>query len=208
MAAGAEEKWTIDKLDGTNWTTWKFQMKHLLLAKELWGVVDGTEILAEDAGANARAEFRKRSQKAFSVIVLAINASQLYLVTSSETPSDAWTALRNHYERDTLANKLLLKKQYFRAEMKDGTSVERHLKHMKELTDRLAAINAPIAEEDQVVTLLGSLPKSYSTFVTAVEARENVTLAYLQQALPHEEQKMVGKVDIPSRDAALVGDSG
>ena len=28
---------------------------------------------------------------------------------------------------------------------------------MKELTDRLADINAPIAEEDQVVTLLGSL---------------------------------------------------
>ena len=102
-----------------------------------------------------------RMQKAFSVIVLAINSSQLYLVTSSETPSAAWTALRNHYERDTLANKLLLKKQYFRAEMKDGTSVERHLKQMKELTARLAAIGAPIAEED-VVTLLGSLPKSYS----------------------------------------------
>ena len=208
MAAGADEKWAIDKLDGANWTTWKFQMKHLLLAKELWRIVDGTEVLAEDAGADARAAFGRRSQKAFSVIVLAINSSQLYLVTSSETPSAAWTALRNHYERDTLANKLLLKKQYFRAEMKDGTSVERHLKQMKELTDRLAAIGAPIAEEDQVVTLLGSLPKSYSTFVTAVEARENVTLDYLQQALPHEEQKMEVKVDVPRRDAALVGGAG
>ena len=42
---------------------------------------------------------------------------------------------------------------------------------MKELTDRLAAIGAPILEEDQVVTLLGSLPRSYSTLVTALEAR-------------------------------------
>ncbi len=40
--------------------------------------------------------------------------------------------------------------------MKEGTSIEKHLKRMKELTDRLAAIGAPIAEEDQVVTLLGS----------------------------------------------------
>ena len=47
-----------------------------------------------------------------------------------------------------------------------------HLKHIKELTDQLAAIGAPIAEKDQVVTLLGSLSKSYSTFVTAQEARE------------------------------------
>ena len=43
-------------------------------------------------------------------------------------------------------------------EMAEGTSMEAHIKTMKELTDILAAINAPIAEEDQVVTLLGSLP--------------------------------------------------
>ena len=55
--------------------------------------------------------------------------------------------------------------------MKEGASIEEHLKHMKELVDRLAAIGAPISEEDQVVTLLGSLPRSYSTLVTALEAR-------------------------------------
>ena len=55
--------------------------------------------------------------------------------------------------------------------MKEGTSVEAHLKQMKEITDRLAAIGAPISEEDQVVTLLGSLPPSYSNLVTASESR-------------------------------------
>ena len=66
---------------------------------------------------------------------------------------DAWDALRNHFERETLANKLFLKK-YFRTEMKDGTSMEAHLKHMKEITDKLAAIGSPINEEDQVVTVM------------------------------------------------------
>ena len=64
-------------------------------------------------------------------------------------------------------------------EMAEGTSMEEHIKTMKELTDRLAAINAPIAEEDQVVTLLGSLPPSYSALVTALEARDAVTLSYV-----------------------------
>ena len=68
-------------------------------------------------------------------------------------------------------------------EMKDGTSIEAHIKSMKELTDRLAAINAPIAEEDQVVTLLGSLPPGYSTLVTALEARDAISLSYVQQRL-------------------------
>ena len=79
---------------------------------------------------------------------MAISTSQLYLITSVEKPKNAWDALRDHYERDTLANKLMLKKQYFRTEMKERTSIENHIKHMKELTEKLAAIGAPISDED------------------------------------------------------------
>ena len=60
MAVG-DEKWSIDKLSGTNWATWKFQMKHLLLAKELWGVVSGSETLDEGADADVRSNFGKKS---------------------------------------------------------------------------------------------------------------------------------------------------
>ena len=89
-------------------------------------------------------------------------------------------------------NKLMLKKQYFRMEMKEGTSIEEHIKAMKELADRLAAIKAPVAEEDQVVTLLGSLLSSYLTLVTALEARDEISLSYVQQALIREEQRLKG----------------
>ena len=44
------------------------------------------------------------------MIVMAIILSQLYLVTLSESPTAAWTALRNHFEHDAFVNKLLLKK--------------------------------------------------------------------------------------------------
>ena len=208
------EKWSMDKLDGSNWITWKFQMRHLLRAKRLWGYVEGTEVLANDAGAQARADFEQRSEKAFSTIIMGISTPQLYLVTSCDQPKEAWDSLRNHFERETLANKLYLKKRYFRAEMKEGTSIEMHLKDMKEITDRLAAIGAPIAEEDQVVTLLGSLPESYSTLVTALEARvDDVQLNFVQQALIHEEQKWNGQFRHSTRtssggqvdDSALFG---
>ena len=123
---------------------------------------------------------------------MSMESSQLYLVTSFEEPVGAWKALADHFERDTLVNKLMLKKQYFRMEMKEGTSMEEHIKRMKELTDRLATLNAPVSEEDQVVTLLGSLPPSYSNLVTALEARDVVTLSYAQQSLINEEQKLKG----------------
>ena len=105
-------------------------------------------------------------------------------------PQASLECLENYLERETLANKLLLKKQYFRSEMKEGTSVDQHLKHMKDITDKLAAIGAPISEDDQVVTLLGNLPRSFATLVTAIETRmDGTSLDYVQQALIHEEMK-------------------
>ncbi len=70
---------------------------------------------------------------------------------------------------------------------------------MKEITDRLAAIGAPISEEDQVVTLLGSLPASYSALVTTLESRiDDVKLSFVQQALLHEERKQQEKSESSS----------
>ncbi len=183
----------IEKLSGPeNWATWKFQMEHLMKAKGLWGMVAETESVPDGANAQTRAEFEKRKEKAFSVLVLNVSTPQLYLITSCKTPKEAWDTLKGHFERDTLANKLFLKKKYFRCEMKEGECITEHLKRMKELTDQLGAIGAVIEEEDQIVTLLGSLPSSYATIVTALETKlDNLTLQFVQQALINEEQKRV-----------------
>ena len=42
----------------------------MLLAKGLWGFVDGTEELDEEANAQAQADFRWRSQKTFSTLLM------------------------------------------------------------------------------------------------------------------------------------------
>ena len=85
-------------------------MRHLLLAKGLWGLVDGTDEVAEGASDAATREFRQKAQKAFSTIIMAIGTPQLYLVTSCEEPKEAWDNLCGHFERETLANKLFFKK--------------------------------------------------------------------------------------------------
>ena len=53
-----EEKWSVEKLDwSTNWMTWKFQLRHLLMAKGLWKYVEGSAVLAEDAAGDVREKF-------------------------------------------------------------------------------------------------------------------------------------------------------
>ena len=204
------DKFNIDRLDNTNYQAWKFQMKHLLRAKELYDIVEGIETPpAADADARVKSLYQSRVNIAFSTIALSISTDLIYLISDTEDPVDAWNKLRNHFERDTLANKLFLKKQYFRSTMQEGTSVSDHLKYMKGLTDKLAAIKAPITEEDQVVALLGSLPESFSTLVTALEARvDDLSLEFVQQSLRNEEQKRKEKKEVEhsqgNSDAALV----
>ena len=42
----------------------------MLLAKGLWGFVDGTEDLDEEANAQAQADFRRRSSKTFPALLM------------------------------------------------------------------------------------------------------------------------------------------
>ena len=92
-----EDKLFIDKLSRPeNWAT-----------KGLWGIVMETEVLAADANANARAEFQRRKEKAFSVLVLNVSTPQLYLITSCQTPKEAWDTLRGHFEHQQAETQLL-----------------------------------------------------------------------------------------------------
>ena len=92
--------------------------------------------------------------------------------------------------------------------MREGTPIEVHLKKMKELVDKLRSVGAKSEEEDQVVTLLGSLPASFLTVVIALEARADVlSLDFVQQQLIHHERKSQIPAVKPEslQDSALVG---
>ena len=72
-------------------------------------------------------------------------------------------------------------------------------------------MGSAIAEEDQVVALLGSLPQSYSTLVTAIESRgdEDLRLDAVQEAIRHEEQKMKQVTEYsPDSSSALMSNRG
>ena len=190
----ADEKWTITKLDNTNWMTWKVQIRHMLLDKELWGIVEGTEKLKNDANAETKTIFKKRAQKALTAIVMAMSSPQIHIIQNCENPTDAWKRLREHYEKGTLMTKLHLRKTYFKMEMAESTSVEKHLRNMKDITDRLAAMGSPIAEQDQIMAVLGSLPARYGTLVTTLGAQvKDLSWSDVEHSLLDEEMRRQGR---------------
>ena len=74
--------------------------------------------------------------------------------------------------------------------MKEGESIQGHIKKLTEIFNELAAIEAQLDEEDKVVQLLASLPEAFDTLVTALEANEKVpAMETVIERLLYEERK-------------------
>ena len=133
------------------------QIKVAMVTRELWDYVTGA---APDPGDDAAAKEvrRKAEDRAMAILILSIRSNLLYLVTLCEKPKEVCDTLSAQFERKTLSSKILLKRQYFTTKMRDGQPVQEHLKNLKEITDKLAALGSAVTEEEQVVALLISLP--------------------------------------------------
>ena len=158
-----------------------------------------------EGNADRRAKFVGRRDKALAIFVLAMESSLLYLVGQDPTdPVAVWKILADQFQRKTWANKVELKQKLFSLRLAEGGSVQEHIKFMSEIYDELSAIGENVSEEDRVVYLLVSLPESYSTLVTALEASAEVpSLAVVREWLLHEETKAKSRSSQQSQEEAL-----
>ena len=118
----------------------------------------------------------------------------LYLIGDPQDPAIVWEKLANQFQKKTWANKLALRRKLYSLRLRDGDSIQKHIKDMTEIFNELAAIDDPITEEDRVVHLLASLPESYDILVTALEASVEVPkMEIVTERLLHEERKIKEK---------------
>ena len=95
----------IDKFDGTNFHVWKFKMQMVLEDRDLWDLTSGDVIPEHCFTYKDQATYKRKARKAFAIICLAMEDSQLPLVRSSLGALEAWTKLVTHFEKKSLANK-------------------------------------------------------------------------------------------------------
>ena len=135
----------------------------VLMREGLWSIVSGTEQAPADEAENA-AKFVARQDRALAPIVLSIEPSLQYLLGDPVDPVVVWRKLSNQFQKKTWANKLQLRKKLYSLKLKEGDSVQEHLRKLIEIFDELAVICSLVEEEDMVVHLLASLPESYSVY--------------------------------------------
>ena len=207
MAAGfTSDKHSIYKLEGdANWTTWRIQMKHVLRSRKFWKLVTGEEKLKDDPSAVEKQAFEDRQQDALTTIIVAVNPSVVSVIGDIEDPKQAWDSLVDYYEKNTVVEEFYLRKQYYRKDMAEGASAEKHVREMKELTDKLAAMGSPVSEHDQMMLLMMSLPATYRSLVTTLYHQlDKCTLSYVQKCIKDEELRNRHHA-VDGEEQALVG---
>ena len=182
---------SVIPLNGANYPTWKLQCQMALMKDGLWSIVKGSETPPSQSERDKFAKFAARRDRALAIIVLSVEPSLLYLLGDPEDPVVVWKKLRDQFQKKTWANKLQLCRRLHSCSLKDGDSVQEHIKTMTEIFNELSVIGDQISEEDRVVYLLASLPDSYNTLVTALEANQDVPhMELVTERLLHEERKI------------------
>lgn len=190
----AELRSVLVPLDGSNYATWKVQCRMALIKEDVWGIVEGTETVPEQTDTNKYSQYIVRKNRALAIIVLAVDPKLLYLLGEPEDPKEVWNKLANQFQKKTWCNKLQLRRRLYALKLREGGSVQDHIKAMTEIFNELNVIGDSMDEEDRVVHLLASLPESYNMLVTALEANSEVPkMEFVTEKLLHEERKSLVK---------------
>ena len=197
----------IKPLNGSNLATWKVQCKMALIREGLWNIVDETEAAPTESEDNraALAKYKLRKDRALATIVLSLEPTLLYLLgPDPDDPVEAWKKLANQFQKKSWANKLALRRKLYALQLKEGQSIQTHIKKMTEIFDELAVVGDPLDDENKVVHLLASLPRSYDMLVTALEAGLEVPkIDVVTERLLHEETKQKDAVMIKPEVKAM-----
>ena len=184
---------SVIPLNGKNYPTWKLQCRMVLVKDGLWEIVSEKEADPGREQADAHKKFMTRRDRALATIVLSIEPSLLYLLGANpEDPVVVWKKLRDHFQKKTWANKLELRRKLYALRLKDGESVQEHIKRMTEIFEELSVIDDPVSDDDRVVHLLASLPDSFDMLVTALQANSETVprMEIVTERLLHEELKL------------------
>ncbi|XP_018402095.1 PREDICTED: uncharacterized protein LOC108779224 [Cyphomyrmex costatus] len=173
-------KTAIAKLSVENYFTWKYKMELLLIKENLWSVLSETKPKCQD-GTNSNigivTDWQRRDDQARSVIGLLVEDSQLHLIRTKMSARDTWTALKEYYEKDSLGNKVNLMRRICSSKLNEDGNMEKHICELTDLFQKLVDLSQEqLSEKWTVAMILSSLPRSYDTLVTALEAKPEADL--------------------------------
>lgn len=163
----------IDKLNGKNYQSWKYNVKLVLMERGLWGFIEGLETApAEGETTAVKNAYKLRSDKAYSLIALNVEKQLQIHISSTTDPRVAWETFQKQFESVSITQIVRLNRRFFAATMEEGADLMQHITYMTSLAEQLRELKEDISSKKFATTILGSLPESYDAFLTSLNARK------------------------------------
>jgi len=180
---------TGDLLTGSgNYRTWKFSMRMTLLAKDLWDVVGGDDVVKPVEG---DAVWEKKTRKALALIALGVSPTEQEHIIDCTTPKQAWDIFSKLYEGRGRNRKFMLLQELFQMS-KSESGMDEYLRAVREKMSELATIGTKLEDDVKLALILNGLPEQYRYLVVNLEQQENIDFDELSARLIEEERKLGG----------------
>jgi gag-polypeptide of LTR copia-type/Domain of unknown function (DUF4219)/Zinc knuckle len=188
VTTNTEETYKVESLQGSaNYRTWKFSMRMVLQARDLWEVVSGEEVKPEEA--KAALAWEKKARKALATIALTLSAAEKEHIIECTAPKAAWDILEKLYEGKGRNRKFMLLQELFRMSM-EGGKMDSYLRAVREKMSELSTVGLKLEDDIKLAIILNGLPERYRYLVVSLEKQENIDFDELTARLLEEELKI------------------
>ncbi|CAK9821232.1 Retrovirus-related Pol polyprotein from transposon TNT 1-94 [Anthophora plagiata] len=154
----------IVKLDGTNYSTWKFEVVIALEAKDLFGFVDGTTVKPdEDKTTELKAYGQKSAQ--VKIIILSTIAQNLRRnLYNCSTAKEMWDKLKDLYGEASEDAAQTAWEQFYNFRISETEPIADQLEILESICRRLQDTGEGPSDKAVMTKLLRSLPAKFSIF--------------------------------------------
>jgi hypothetical protein len=179
--------------DGKGFVVWKERLELSIRARGLYGHLDGTVAKPRDPptrpeGSTLTAEevssietYTKEMSKylqeqaiVFQQIASTIPDSLYLKIKGKPTVQEAWTALKADFEKRSRMITIELRKRLHDTRCIENGNIRSHFDNIRTMREELASLGTILSEPDFSAIILGSLPKTYDQFLSAVTATASV----------------------------------
>ena len=176
----------IEKLNGRNYQSWKYNIKLVLMERGLWGFTqEGVEQPPEESASDvAKRSYQLRSDKTYLLIALSLEKHLQIHISGTTAPLEAWQSLQQQFEFVSVTQIVRLNRKFYAASMQEGADLMKHLTYMTTLARQLRDLKEEISPKKFATVVLGSLPDSYDNFLTSLSEKcRRVRLGQHQRAI-------------------------
>ncbi|CAL8998207.1 unnamed protein product [Prunus brigantina] len=172
------------QFDGANYDFWAVKMETILIAHDLWDVVEVGHIPVE--APTISREDKIKNAKALSLIQGALTDELFPRIRNEKTAKGAWDVLRREFRGDKKLRAVKLQAvradfEYMR--MTDGESLDSYLARFFGTVNNLKSLGEDVTETRIVQKLLMSLSRRYKSIVSIIEETRDLDVLRVEEVI-------------------------